>query len=76
VYRGAAIPALQGGYFFGDFCSGFVRSLHVDGGSASGPQDWPQLAPGESITSFGQDAAGELYIITAGGTVFRIAPAP
>jgi len=75
VYRGAAIPELQGEYFFGDFCSGFVRSLHVAGGSASGQRDWPQLAPGDSITSFGQDAAGELYIVTAGGTVFRIAPA-
>jgi hypothetical protein len=52
-----------------------VRSLHVEGGSASGQRDWPQLAPGDSITSFGQDAAGELYVVTEGGTVFRIAPA-
>jgi glucose/arabinose dehydrogenase len=75
VYRGTAIPALQGEYFFGDFCSGFVRSLRVGGGSASGQTDWPQLAPGDSITSFGQDAAGELYVVTGGGNVFRIAPA-
>jgi glucose/arabinose dehydrogenase len=75
VYRGTAIPALQGEYFFGDFCSGFVRSLHVAGGSASGQRDWPRLAPGDSITSFGQDAAGELYVVTGGGMVFRIAPA-
>ena len=75
VYRGAAIPALQGQYFYGDFCSGFVRSLRVDGGAASGARQWPELAPGDSITSFGQDAAGELYVVTAGGTVFRVAPA-
>jgi glucose/arabinose dehydrogenase len=75
VYRGAAIPALQGEYFFGDFCSGFVRSLHVEGGSASGQRDWPELAPGDSITSFGQDAGGEIYVVTAGGAVFRVAPA-
>jgi glucose/arabinose dehydrogenase len=75
VYRGAAIPALQGEYFYGDFCSGFVRSLHVDGGSASGQREWPELAPGDSITSFGQDAAGEIYVVTAGGAVFRVAPA-
>ncbi len=75
VYRGSAIPALQGEYFYGDFCSGFVRSLHVGGGSASGGRDWPELSPGDSITSFGQDAGGEIYVVTAGGAVFRVAPA-
>ncbi len=75
VYRGAAIPALQGQYFYGDFCAGFVRSLHVDGGTASGDREWPELAPGDSITSFGQDADGEIYVVTAGGAVFRVAPA-
>jgi hypothetical protein len=55
VYRGSAIPELQGEYFYGDFCSGFVRSLHVDGRAASGERQWPELSPGDSITSFGQE---------------------
>jgi hypothetical protein len=38
------------------------------------PQQWSALAPGGSIPSFGQDAAGELYIMTAEGQVFRIVP--
>ena len=35
---------------------------------------WPTLAPGGSITSFGEDAAGELYITSADGRVFRVVP--
>jgi glucose/arabinose dehydrogenase len=72
VYRGAAIPALQGTYFYGDFCSGFVRSFRLAGGVATEPFDWMTLRPGGNVTSFGEDAAGELYIMTSGGGLFRI----
>ncbi|MGH7581584.1 MAG: PQQ-dependent sugar dehydrogenase, partial [Gemmatimonadales bacterium] len=34
VYRGAAIPALQGHYFYSDYCSGFVRSFRLENGTA------------------------------------------
>ena len=74
VYRGAAIPALQGHYFYSDFCRGSVRSFRLQDGEAVEPQQWSALAPGGSVTSFGQDVAGELYILTAEGLVFRIAP--
>jgi hypothetical protein len=36
--------------------------------------DQPALSPGESITSFGEDADGELYILTERGSVFKIVP--
>ena len=74
VYRGAAIPALQGHYFYADYCRGWVRSFRLQDGQAVEPQQWSALAPGGAITSFGQDAAGELYILTAEGQVFRIVP--
>jgi len=74
VYRGAAIPALQGHYFYADFCSGWVRSFRMQDGQAVEPYQWPTLTPGGSVTSFGQDAAGELYIMIAEGRVFRIVP--
>jgi glucose/arabinose dehydrogenase len=74
VYRGAAIPALQGHYFYADFCRGWVRSFRFQDGQATEPQQWTALAPGGTIPSFGQDAAGELYILTAEGGVFRIVP--
>lgn len=73
VYRGAAVPALQGTYFYADFCAGFVRSFRFVGGMATEQTDWLALRPpGAFITSFGEDAAGELYIMTSQGGLFRI----
>jgi hypothetical protein len=74
VYRGAAIPALQGHYFYADYCRGWVRSFRVENGQAVEQQQWPNLAPGGSVPSFGVDAAGELYVMSAEGRVFRIVP--
>ena len=74
VYRGAAIPALQGHYFYADYCSGWVRSFRLQDGSAVESQQWPTLAPGGAVPGFGQDAAGELYVLSAEGRVFRIVP--
>ena len=73
VYRGQAVPSLRGQYLFGDFCQGWVRSLAADG-SSSAAVDQPALSPGDNITSFGEDDAGELYILTASGGVFKIVP--
>jgi glucose/arabinose dehydrogenase len=72
VYRGSAIPGLQGTYFYGDFCMGFVRSFRFAGGAATEQFNWAALAPGGNITSFGEDASGELYILTSAGGLFRI----
>jgi glucose/arabinose dehydrogenase len=73
VYRGLAASAIQGTYFYADFCAGFVRSFRFSNGSAFERTDWPLLAA-PSITSFGQDGLNELYILTQGGTVSRIVP--
>jgi glucose/arabinose dehydrogenase len=75
VYRGSAIPSLRGTYFYGDFCAGFVRSLALINGTATQFFDWPTLRPaGANITSFGEDGAGELYIMTSAGALYRIVP--
>jgi glucose/arabinose dehydrogenase len=74
VYRGAAIPALQGHYFYADYCGGWVRSFRLQDGQAVESYQWPTLAPGGAVPSFGQDAAGELYVMNAEGRVFRIVP--
>ena len=72
VYRGAAIPELQGQYLFSDFCSGFVRSLSFENSMATVRQA-PMVNVGTNVTqSFGQDGAGELYILTGDGRVLRI----
>lgn len=75
VYRGNAIPALAGHYFFGDYCSGFVRSFRYANGAATDVTDWTtQFGDLGRITSFGRDGAGELYIVVADGRIFRIVP--
>ncbi len=71
VYRGNDIPEINGHYFFADFCAGWVRSLVVTAGAAGQLVEWPALAPGSTITSFGVDARGELYLV-GGGAVHRI----
>jgi hypothetical protein len=75
VYRGAAVPVLSGTYFYADFCAGFVRSFRYQNGQATEQKEWPLLSPsGSSVTSFGEDAAGELYVMTQGGGLFKFVP--
>jgi glucose/arabinose dehydrogenase len=65
VYRGKAQPALVGGYFFGDYCSGTIWAIDP---SSDTPRDpMVVLQGGASISSFGEDEAGELYATDIGG---------
>ena len=73
VYRGAAMPRLAGHYFYSDYCGGFLRSFRWSGSAAADPREW--LTRVGNVTSFGEDAAGELYVLTAGGAVARIVQA-
>lgn len=76
VYRGSRIPGLQGHYFYGDFCSGFIRSFPYVGGAVTDERDWTsQLGTLGNLSSFGEDASGELYITTLTGSVYRIVAA-
>jgi len=72
VYRGTRFPALAGQYFYADLCAGWVRSFSYAGGAVTGQTSWNlDVSPGTPL-SFGEDARGELYLLTAGG-VYRIA---
>ena len=73
VYRGLELSNLQGHYFYSDFCGGFLRSFRFDNGAVADAQDWG-LDAGD-VTSFGQDVAGELYMVVAAGEVFKIVQA-
>ena len=80
VYRGCAIPDLSGTYFYADFCSSQIWTLRMIDGFARDPRDrTAELAPAgfsiNSITSFGRDAFGEIYICDqSGGEIFKIVP--
>jgi hypothetical protein len=70
VYRGAAIPSLRGFYVFADF-SGRVWAKRGPGANRFPlPGADGQLS---QISSFGQDASGELYVVSLGGSVYKIA---
>ncbi|MBI5169546.1 MAG: PQQ-dependent sugar dehydrogenase [Candidatus Eisenbacteria bacterium] len=75
VYRGRAMPALAGTYFFADYCRGWIRSFRWSEGRVSDRREW-NVGPLGSITSFGEDATGELYVTSDDGTVHRLASAP
>jgi glucose/arabinose dehydrogenase len=72
VYRGSAVPAARGRYFYGDNCSGEIWSLRVVGGRARSARKESFRLPG--LSSFGEDGKGELYAVTLGGQVYRLAP--
>lgn len=72
VYRGTAWPAILGHYFFSDFCTGEVWSLHDENGVWQ-RYDWRSAATLGTVSSFGTDSAGELHIALYGaGEVARL----
>jgi glucose/arabinose dehydrogenase len=74
VYRGTTVPQLKGVYLFGDNCSGIVWTLAR---TSAGWQKALLLRTGLSISSFGEDQAGELYVLDlAGGVVYQWISAP
>jgi glucose/arabinose dehydrogenase len=72
VYRGSAIPALQGRYVFGDFASGNLWNIARDTTPTLTLDSSTAAATGLNIASFAQDTDGELYIVHLGGTLHRI----
>ena len=70
VYRGNAQPELVGTYIFGDYCSGIVFTLQVDQGTVTPKQ---VLASDLSISAFGTDEDGEIYVADlGGGGIYRV----
>jgi glucose/arabinose dehydrogenase len=73
VYRGSAIPALAGHYLYGDFVFGWVGSFRYDGSGPVDSKTWTSLTT-SSLASFGTDGFGEMYIVSLGGSVYKIVP--
>lgn len=77
VYRGEEMATMQGRYFFGDYCSGEVFSMRRDanGQVVDFVNHEAELGPIGQISSFGEDAAGELYVVSRNGSVYKLVPA-
>ncbi len=73
VYRGKAIPDLTGAYIFGDFAGGQIWGLRRIPGQP--PKVW-LIARAATISSFGQDAEGEIYVVSLNGVILKLMPAP
>ena len=69
VYRGPAVPSADGKYFFGDFCSGRIWMLTMKNGRASVVRRADRLP---SLSSFGEDASGNLYAVTTTGDLYEL----
>jgi glucose/arabinose dehydrogenase len=69
VYRGQLFPAMTGIYFYSDFCSGRIWGLSFDG---TNWQNTEYLDSGLSVSSFGEDVNGEVYVVDFNGGVYRL----
>ena len=73
VYRGESVLELQAAYIFGDYCSGRIWAAWRD--QELNWQTEQIMKTGLAISSFGEDEAGELYVIDYAGTLYRFDPA-
>ena len=74
VYRGAAIPELQGSYVYGDFVQGRIWAIPATSQQGAVGQELLDTAFG--ISSFAEDNDGELYVIDYGGGVHQFVDVP
>ena len=74
VYRGAAIPELDGHYLYSDYCGGWLRSFLFENGEATVQRDWTtDVGSLPDVVSFGVDHHGEVYVLTP-DSIRRIVP--
>jgi glucose/arabinose dehydrogenase len=75
VYRGKAIPELDGVYFYADYCTGVLRSFRWKNGAVSDHWDWKPIVDPDStlatLSSFGEDNDGELYLLSLDGVIYK-----
>jgi len=70
VYRGPSHPTLQGVYLYADFGSGNIWGLRYLNGQVTTHR--LLLASGLSVTSFGEDETGEIFLTSYDGRVFQV----
>ena len=73
VYRGSKIPDLRGAYLYGDDCNPKISAVRIEGGRVVASRDLDVTL--RSVSSFGQDANGELYVLSLSQGVYRVDPA-
>jgi glucose/arabinose dehydrogenase len=75
VYRGTAIPEIDGLYFYADWCFGWIRSFRFADGAVADERDWSDELDARMVSSFGHDADGELLLLDwDADTLSRVVP--
>jgi len=73
VYRGTGVPGLAGAYLFTDYCNGTIRAVRAQDGAVSDERVFD--AEGANLVAFGEDAGGEVYVMSLDGPIYRLDPA-
>ena len=69
VYRGASYPSMVGVYFYSDYCTGRMFAMQ----NVSGTWVTTQLIDTPyNVSSFGEDEAGNLYVVDLGGAIYQV----
>ena len=75
-FRGSGQPALDGGYFYADYCSGKIWKGIFRSSPPPGQPNWTSieaLDTTHNVSSFAEDRFGDLYVVTDGGAIYRLA---
>ncbi len=77
VYRGRALPELDGAYFYSDYCTAILRSVRYRNKQVIDHWDWKAALDPEfklaQISAFGEDYDGELYLLSLDGPIYKLA---
>lgn len=78
VYRGKAIPSLQGMYFYSDFCTAILRSFKWSAAGVRKHWNWKAALDPKfrlaNVSAFAEDEAGELYLLSLDGVIYKMLP--
>lgn len=74
VYRGRSVSELAGLYIYGDYCSGEIFAVHTAKDGRIVGEPWLLAKSKMRISSFGEDDAGEIYVLDHKGAVYQLAP--
>ena len=78
VYRGSAIPQLDGAYFYSDFCTAILRSFQWNNGVVTDHWDWKEILDPKSrlaeVSAITEDEDGEMYLLSISGGIYKLVP--
>ncbi len=72
LYRGLNVLPMAGAYIYGDYCTGEIRGLITDGPTVLDDRGLGVSVPGQNLAGFGEDEAGELWVLLYDGRIMKL----